>query len=228
MNNLKFCHFLWSHQFRSPHVQRWEALQGRDFFCKLQHGAGRIGKADSKSSGQVITSSGARQSSLQSSLLSCWDFTLSLSFSSRSAQMISETPFLCLASVYAQELLDYLKQFDKDGKGALSKEELQEVMRGTIPHFKRDQHRWADEVWSDTLWRMPQCSLELLPLPGSELRPGWSPGRSCMELGMDAVGCSDCRLPGSCSTFKARQSLSKFVSISSLLYIWYMIYCIYI
>ena len=75
------------------------------------------------------SSSGARQSSLQSSLLSCWDFTLS--FSSRSAQqMISETPFLCLASVYAQELLDYLKQFDKDGKGALSKEELQEVMRG--------------------------------------------------------------------------------------------------
>ena len=58
---------------------------------------------------------------------------LSLSFSSRSAQqMISETPFLCLASVYAQELLDYLKQFDKDGKGALSKEELQEVMRGRI------------------------------------------------------------------------------------------------
>lgn len=47
--------------------------------------------------------------------------------------MISETPFLCLASVYAQELLDYLKQFDKDGKGALSKEELQEVMRGRIP-----------------------------------------------------------------------------------------------
>eukprot|EP00435_Cladocopium_sp_Y103_P000711 s843_g1.t1 len=30
-----------------------------------------------------------------------------------------------------QELLDYLKQFDKDGKGALSKEELQEVMRGS-------------------------------------------------------------------------------------------------
>ena len=46
--------------------------------------------------------------------------------------MISETPFLCLASVHAQELLDYLKQFDKDGKGALSKEELQEVMRGRI------------------------------------------------------------------------------------------------
>ena len=46
--------------------------------------------------------------------------------------MLSETPFLCLASVYAQELLDYLKQFDKDGKGALSKEELQEVMRGRI------------------------------------------------------------------------------------------------
>ena len=68
------------------------------FFCKLQHGAGRIGKADSKSSGQPSdsSSSGARQSSLQSSLLSCWDFTLS--FSSRSAQqMISETLFLCLA-----------------------------------------------------------------------------------------------------------------------------------
>jgi len=46
--------------------------------------------------------------------------------------MISETPFLCLASVHAQELLDYLKQFDKDGKGALSKEELQEVMRGRM------------------------------------------------------------------------------------------------
>ena len=103
------------------------------FFCKLQHGAGRIGKADSKSSGQPSdsSSSGARQSSLQSSLLSCWDFTHS--FSSRSVQqMLSETPFLCLASVYAQELLDYLKQFDKDGKGALSKEELQEVMRGRI------------------------------------------------------------------------------------------------
>ena len=63
-----------------------------------------------------------------------------------------------LACVHAQELLDYLKQFDKDGKGALSKEELQEVMRGRmtcvwdftilgprIPgrtsHRKRDQHR---------------------------------------------------------------------------------------
>ena len=46
--------------------------------------------------------------------------------------MLSETPFLCLASVYAQELLDYLKQSDKDGKGALSKEELQEVMRGRM------------------------------------------------------------------------------------------------
>ena len=32
----------------------------------------------------------------------------------------------------AQELLDYLKQFDTDGKGALSEEELQEVMRGRI------------------------------------------------------------------------------------------------
>ena len=52
--------------------------------------------------------------------------------------MISETPFLCLACANAQELLDYLKQFDKDGKGALSKEELQEVMRGRI--------RWG---WDD-------------------------------------------------------------------------------
>ena len=109
-------------------------VQGRDSFCK-PHGAGRIGKADSRSSGQPSdnydNSSSARQSSLQSSLLSCWDFTHS--FSSRSVQqMLSETPFLCLASVYAQELLDYLKQFDKDGKGALSKEELQEVMRGRM------------------------------------------------------------------------------------------------
>ena len=46
--------------------------------------------------------------------------------------MISETPFLCLACAYAQEFLDYLKQFDKDGKGALSKEEVQELMRGRI------------------------------------------------------------------------------------------------
>ena len=34
--------------------------------------------------------------------------------------------------MHAQELLDYLKQFDKDGKGGLSKEELQEVMRGRM------------------------------------------------------------------------------------------------
>ena len=87
------------------------------------------------------SSSGARQASLQSSLLSCWDFTHS--FSSRSVQqMISETPPLCLASVYAQELLDYLKQFDKDGKGALSKEELQEVMRGTIPISREINTEW--------------------------------------------------------------------------------------
>jgi Ca2+-binding EF-hand superfamily protein len=52
--------------------------------------------------------------------------------------MISETPFLCLASVYAQELLDYLKQFDKDGKGSLSKEELQEVMRGRMRCGRND------------------------------------------------------------------------------------------
>ena len=65
-------------------------------------------------------------------------------------------PLLGLASVHAQELLDYLKQFDKDGKGGLSKEELQEVMRGRmrcvlgfhaarIPgrnsHRKRGQHK---------------------------------------------------------------------------------------
>ena len=62
-------------------------------------------------------------------------------------------------------------------------------------------------------------SLELLPLPGSELSPDEVQVGAAWELGMDAVGCSDCRLPGSCSTFKARQSLSKFVSISSLLYI---------
>ena len=37
-----------------------------------------------------------------------------------------------MACVHAQELLDYLKQFDKDGKGGLSKEELQEVMKGRM------------------------------------------------------------------------------------------------
>ena len=73
--------------------------------------------------------------------------------------MLSETPFLCLASVYAQELLDYLKQFDKDGKGALSKEELQEVMRGRIP-ISREIN--TDElmkrgVEKTSEGRMPQC-----------------------------------------------------------------------
>ena len=64
----------------------------------------------------------------------CWHVgTLPTHSSSPSAQhMISETPFLCLDCACGQELLDYLKQFDKDGKGALSKEELQEVMRGRI------------------------------------------------------------------------------------------------
>ena len=40
--------------------------------------------------------------------------------------------FAILCLHVAQELLDYLKQFDTDGKGALSEEELQEVMRGRI------------------------------------------------------------------------------------------------
>ena len=40
--------------------------------------------------------------------------------------------FAILGLHVAQELLDYLKQFDTDGKGALSEEELQEVMRGGI------------------------------------------------------------------------------------------------
>ena len=32
----------------------------------------------------------------------------------------------------AQVVVDYLKQYDKDGKGALSREELQEAMRGAV------------------------------------------------------------------------------------------------
>ncbi|CAL1158827.1 unnamed protein product [Cladocopium goreaui] len=31
-----------------------------------------------------------------------------------------------------QVVVDYLKQYDKDGKGALSREELQEAMRGAV------------------------------------------------------------------------------------------------
>ena len=183
MNNLKFCHFLWSHQFRSPHVQRWEALQGRDFFCKLQHGAGRIGKADSKSSGQPSdnSSSGARQSANQACNQACCHVGILLSLShlvlrNTWFRRLRFSVWPCLASVYAQELLDYLKQFDKDGKGALSKEELQEVMRGRIPisrEINTTQHRWADETWSgENLWRKDaSVLLELLPRPGSELSP---------------------------------------------------------
>ena len=43
MNNLKFCHVLWSHEFWSPHdVQRWEALQGCDSAsCMVQEELGK-------------------------------------------------------------------------------------------------------------------------------------------------------------------------------------------
>ena len=104
------------------------------FFCKL-HGAGRIEKADSKSSGQVIIHhQGRANSSLQSSLL-CWDFYSLFSHLVLCSRCFRETPFLCLASVYAQELLDYLKQFDKDGKGALSQ-------GGTTRSDERQDQMW--------------------------------------------------------------------------------------
>ncbi|CAL1155455.1 unnamed protein product [Cladocopium goreaui] len=53
-----------------------------------------------------------------------------------------------------QELLDYLKQFDTDGKGALSEEELQEVMRGSELNQDKVQARWElhDGIWR--IWRL--------------------------------------------------------------------------
>ncbi|CAL1155453.1 unnamed protein product [Cladocopium goreaui] len=53
-----------------------------------------------------------------------------------------------------QELLDYLKQFDTDGKGALSEEELQEVMRGSELSQDKVQARWElhDGIWR--IWRL--------------------------------------------------------------------------
>ncbi|CAL1140992.1 unnamed protein product, partial [Cladocopium goreaui] len=51
-----------------------------------------------------------------------------------------------------QELLDYLKQFDTDGKGALSEEELQEVMRGSELNQDKVQARWE---LHDGIWRLP-------------------------------------------------------------------------
>ena len=52
----------------------------------------------------------------------------------------------------SQELLDYLKQFDTDGKGALSEEELQEVMRGRIGLGTAE--RWRGDQ------RMPGCLMK--------------------------------------------------------------------
>eukprot|EP00435_Cladocopium_sp_Y103_P051621 s1997_g16.t1 len=102
------------------------------------------------------------------------------------------------ASVYAQELLDYLKPFDKDGKGALSKEELQEVMRGWmrcvcdelkmlgaqrgVP-ISRESN--TDELMECGLaktsdGKAPQCLwVELLPFASRRrAEPGQSPGQS--------------------------------------------------
>ncbi|CAL1157860.1 unnamed protein product, partial [Cladocopium goreaui] len=45
------------------------------------------------------------------------------------------------------ELLDYLKQFDTDGKGALSEEELQEVMRGRIGLGAEKVARGSTDAW---------------------------------------------------------------------------------
>ena len=55
----------------------------------------------------------------------------------------------------SQELLDYLKQFDTDGKGALSEEELQEVMRGRI------RRAWnSRKGWGRGDQRMPGCLMK--------------------------------------------------------------------
>ncbi|CAL1162900.1 unnamed protein product, partial [Cladocopium goreaui] len=50
-----------------------------------------------------------------------------------------------------QELLDYLKQFDMGGKGALSEEELQEVMRGS--ELRKDEVQAGWEL-HDGIWRL--------------------------------------------------------------------------
>ena len=54
--------------------------------------------------------------------------------------------FAILCLHIAQELLDYLKQFDTDGKGALSEEELQEVMRGGIRWVWNSRKGWVPGV----------------------------------------------------------------------------------
>ena len=53
--------------------------------------------------------------------------TRTLSLRSAKLSPISQT-----GAVLLQVVVDYLKQYDKDGKGALSREELQEAMRGAV------------------------------------------------------------------------------------------------
>ena len=78
----------------------------------------------------------------------------------------------------AQELLDYLKQFDTDGKGALSEEELQEVMRGRIGLGTAE--RWRGDQ------RMPGCLMKSVctskPRPVSQGATGHSGGASMQRL----------------------------------------------
>ena len=64
----------------------------------------------------------------------------------QASQMTAQGPISCVRAFYillldsdslvrfcdAQVVVDYLKQYDKDGKGALSSEELREAMRGAV------------------------------------------------------------------------------------------------
>ena len=84
--------------------------------------AGGIGKADSESSGQPDDPWGMHQAS-------CHLLRFDMVQLAPCHHVLQIWDGLCNLS---QELLDYLKQFDMGGKGALSEEELQEVMRGRI------------------------------------------------------------------------------------------------
>ena len=84
----------------------------------------------------------------------------------------------------AQVVVDYLKQYDKDGKGALSREELQEAMRGAV---------W--DLWSslgmDRVDRLSEGTRKELgrSVDSRVLRGPCNlrPGRECQELQVGEV-----------------------------------------
>ena len=88
---------------------------------------------------------------------------------------------LCNSHV-AQELLDYLKQFDTDGKGALSEEELQEVMRGRIRRAWNSRKGWGrgDQRMPGSLLKSVCTSVKLRPV--IEGATGHSGGASMQRL----------------------------------------------